>query len=250
MLKLALDLGLLDNDLALSRGEYLLAERFRPQIHAAFGQSIALGYFGRPPAHYVGTARVAGIVLGPTDDTVRVLLDAVAVFSQDVKASIARPGPDVPFCWRPAAEAELLDAASPEPPPLARVDERPTTFEDYVRINNQVIEAYNSRCVFTGKRPADLHIVPIRPLRHGGRLHTTNLLPMTWLARQEFEAGHITIDTNYRFVTDLSRVDPEFLEQLRPLGKLRLPRNRLFISDQANLAFHAANVFGVRRDGI
>jgi len=64
VLKLALDIGLLDNDLALSRGEYLLAERFRPQIYAAFGQSIALGYFGRPPAHYVGTARVAGIVWG------------------------------------------------------------------------------------------------------------------------------------------------------------------------------------------
>lgn len=114
-----------------------------------------------------------------------------------------------------------------------------------------VLRAYDNRCAMTGVRgkPAlgvmldGLEVVAIRPLADAGALHVSNFVCLSEAAQTAFEAGHIAIGPGLELLVDLSRIDPELLERLNPLGRLRRPEGHQAQPDQAALAWHRGTVF-------
>jgi len=114
-----------------------------------------------------------------------------------------------------------------------------------------VLRAYGHSCAMTGigGKPAlgvmrdGLAVVAIRPLAEGGALHVSNFLCLSDAAKTAFEAGHIAIGPELELLVDLSRIDPELLERLNPLGRLRQPEGAQAQPDRAALAQHRATIF-------
>lgn len=135
--------------------------------------------------------------------------------------------------------------------PFTHVDTTAIQHERLALFYAAVLRAYDSCCAMTGERgkPAlgvmldGLEVVAIRPLADGGALHVSNFLCLSDAARTAFEAGHIAVGPELELLVDLSRIDPELLERLNPLGRLRRPEGAQAQPDPAALAHHRATLF-------
>jgi hypothetical protein len=106
-----------------------------------------------------------------------------------------------------------------------------------------VFAAYEYACAFTGH---DLRIEGAADPRgyllnlSGNPLSEdrTMLVPAVLEAIHAFERGHIAIGPRYNFLVDLEFIDPEFLERLNPIGRLRVPFDTAFHPAQSGLTPH------------
>ena len=103
-----------------------------------------------------------------------------------------------------------------------------------------IFAAYEHACAFTGH---DLRVESAADARgyllnlSGNPLSEdrTMLVPATLEAIHAFERGHIAIGPRYNFLVDLEFIDPEFLERLNPIGRLRVPFDTAFHPAQSAL---------------
>lgn len=151
--------------------------------------------------------------------------------------------PGHPDYWR----RMLAEASTPfEPAPADQPS--PETLRG---LYSHVLRTYGYRCAMTGRLygpPKDflhdkLGIVPIRPLTMGGALHVDNFLCLDGDAGAAFRSGHLAVGPAYQVIADLSRVDPELLEALHPLGRLLRPDPNLSQPDLKAFAFHREHIF-------
>ena len=84
---------------------------------------------------------------------------------------------------------------------------------------------------------------PFNPLAAGGALHVRNFLCLTSVAANAFRRGHLAVGPAFQIIVDLSHIDPELLEALNPIGRLRLPEMPIGRPDPDALAFHRAKIF-------
>jgi len=137
------------------------------------------------------------------------------------------------------------------PTPFEPAPEHKPTIETLRSLYAAVLVNYQYRCAMTGRQftppeallHEDLKITPIRPLPLGGPLHVSNFLCLAPEADTAFRAGHITIGPQCELVVDLSRIDPELVEVLNPIGRLRLPEAEIGQPDPAALRFHRERIF-------
>jgi len=117
---------------------------------------------------------------------------------------------------------------------------------------SSVYAAYGNVCAFTG---TDLRILSAAdPLGYmlnlsGDPLTTdrTLLIPATHDAVKAFEKRHLALGPNYNFLVDLEAIDPEFLERLNPIGRLRLPSDPSFAPSMTALTPHLVAFASGRR---
>lgn len=151
--------------------------------------------------------------------------------------------PGHPDYWRKllAESSAQFEAMPTEKPSL----------ETLRSLYTQVLRSYGYTCALTGATfdpPADflhdnLEVVPIRPLTMGGSLHVDNFLCLERRAGTAFRQGEIAVGPSLELVADLSRIDPDLLERLNPLGRLLLPDPGQSRPDAAALAFHREHIF-------
>lgn len=158
-------------------------------------------------------------------------------------ASGGEDDPSDPLYWQKfLAEAGANFEIEPSAPP---------SIETLRQLYTSVLSNYGYACAMTGarfERPADflhedLQIAAIKPLAAGGALHVSNFLCLELAAATAFSGGHITIGKGYELIPDLSRVDPELLERLNAIGRLRLPETEIARPDPMALEFHRTNIF-------
>lgn len=122
----------------------------------------------------------------------------------------------------------------------------PVSIETLHALHQTVLLRANYHCVLTGKDLSaakhHLHAVPIQPHGAGGALHIDNFLCLCSDAEHAFSRGHLTIGPQLELVVDLSRIDPEFFEQLNPIGRL-LVNAAGSAPDPLALHFHRSQVF-------
>lgn len=122
----------------------------------------------------------------------------------------------------------------------------PVSIETLYALHQAVLLRADFHCVLTGKdfsaTPQQLLAVPIQPHTAGGALHVDNFLCLCTDADHAFSLGHLTIGPQLELVVDLSRIDPEFFEQLNPLGRLLVGPNSM-PPDPLALLFHRTQVF-------
>lgn len=127
----------------------------------------------------------------------------------------------------------------------------PPSIETLRQLYASVLADYGYACAMTGAQfgppqdflHEDLQLAAIRPLPSGGALHVSNFLCLQTTAAEAFRQGHIGVGPSYQLIADLSRIDPELLEQINPSGRLRLPVSEIARPDAAALAFHRDTVF-------
>ncbi|MHA6690645.1 hypothetical protein [Devosia sp. A449] len=152
--------------------------------------------------------------------------------------------PGSPLYWQKFfsdANTPFEADADPEPPP----------FETLRSLYSSVLVNYGYACAMTGAQfspPAEflhesLEVAAIRPLAAGGSLHVSNFLCLERRVADAFRAGEIAVGRQHQLIVDLSRIDPELLERLNPLGKLRLPQSEVAQPMQSALDFHREHVF-------
>lgn len=125
------------------------------------------------------------------------------------------------------------------------------TVETLRQLYSSVLSNYGFACAMTGAQFAppedflhdELQIAAIQPLSKGGALHVSNLLCLDQEAAGAFRRGHVTIGPGYELLVDLSRISPELLDRLNPLGKLRLPAVDIAYPDSRAITFHRNHVF-------
>lgn len=106
-----------------------------------------------------------------------------------------------------------------------------------------IYAAYGFACAFTGvDLSAEAKADPRGYLLAIGddpmTTDATHLLPACIDAIRAYERGHLALGPRYNFLVDLEQIDPELLEQLNPIGRLRLPRARSLRPSLAALAAH------------
>ena len=119
------------------------------------------------------------------------------------------------------------------------------------QLYTSVLANYGHSCAMTGQQfgapeallHEQLQVVAIRPLVLGGALHVSNFLSLSAQAASAFRGGLLTVGKNLELIADLSRIDPELLESLNPIGRLRAPEPAIAQPDPLALAFHRANIF-------
>ncbi|KKC41067.1 hypothetical protein WH87_02705 [Devosia epidermidihirudinis] len=87
-----------------------------------------------------------------------------------------------------------------------------------------------------------LQAVPIQPRPDGGALHVDNFLCLSKAATDAFTHGYLTIGPGLEIIVDLSRIDPDFFEQLHPLGRLLVSEGST-PPDPIALAYHRDKIF-------
>ena len=151
--------------------------------------------------------------------------------------------PGHPLYWQKfLSEAETPYQAEPVAPP---------SIDTLRQLYTSVLANYGYACAMTGAQFApppdfmhdELQLAAIRPLTSGGMLHVSNFLCLETAAADAFRQGHISVGKSYGLIVDLSRIDPELLERINPLGRLRLPASEIARPDEAALAYHRHNVF-------
>jgi hypothetical protein len=133
---------------------------------------------------------------------------------------------------------------------MAKPPRRPKAFREvqapFVSADHgDLFAAYGRACAFTG---ADLRVEAAADPRgyllaigdDPATSDPTRLIPASLDAIQAYERGHLTLGPRYNFLIDLERIDPEFLEALNPIGRLRLPRATALRPSLAVLAAHRA----------
>lgn len=131
------------------------------------------------------------------------------------------------------------------------VQDAAPSLQTLTELYHAVLNAYGNSCAMTGiaGEPAlgvmlsGLEVVAIRPLAAGGALHVSNFLCLSDAARTAFAQGHIAIGPELELLADLSNIDPELLERLNPLGRLRPPEGEPAQPDASALAWHRNAVF-------
>jgi hypothetical protein len=149
-----------------------------------------------------------------------------------------------------AAYAELLASIEARAPGL---EEDQTAFiyvaADAAQALPQVVnEYYRETCAFTGTPLLpSVGVLPspaaVRPIGAGGEQSPSNFIAATPAARLALERGHLTIGPNYEFITALDKIDPELLEALNPIGRLRLPSSPEAVPDPRALDWHRRMIF-------
>jgi len=151
--------------------------------------------------------------------------------------------PGHPLYW----EKFLREAAAAfEPAPEAAL-----SFEVLRALYASITSHYGHACAMTGERfePSgnllrdDVEIVAIRPLAAGGALHVHNFLCLSPAAADAFRRGHLAVGPGLELLADLSRIDPELLERLSPIGRLAVPESPVARPDPEALAFHRSHIF-------
>lgn len=150
--------------------------------------------------------------------------------------------PGSPHYWQKfLSEANTPFEGEPEAPAL----------ETLRSLYTGVLSNYGYACAMTGARfssPAEflhdrLEIAAIRPLASGGSLHVSNFLCLERATADAFRMGHIAVGPRFELIADLSRIDPELLERLNPLGTLILPHPEIAQPDLLALDYHRQHVF-------
>lgn len=103
--------------------------------------------------------------------------------------------------------------------------------------------AYGHACAFTGR---DLRAESLADPR--GYLlvlgpdpltsEPTLLIPASLAAIHAYERNDLALGPRYNFLVDLETIDPELLESLNPIGRLRLPSDPALAPSQAALTPH------------
>lgn len=158
-------------------------------------------------------------------------------------ASGGEDDPSDPLYWQKfLAEAGANFEIEPSAPP---------SIDTLRQLYSSALSNYGYTCAMTGvcfDPPTDflhedLEIAAIRPLANGGALHVSNFLCLEFTAASAFRRGHIAIGKGFELIPDLSRIDPELLERLNPIGRLRLPEADIARPDPSALAFHRTSIF-------
>jgi hypothetical protein len=107
----------------------------------------------------------------------------------------------------------------------------------------EIFAAYGDACAFTGRdlskeAAADPRGYLLNLGTNPDSLDAGELIPATLDAIFAFERGHLTIGQRYNLLVDLERIDPELLEALNPIGRLRLPESPAFHPSQVKLTPH------------
>jgi len=117
-------------------------------------------------------------------------------------------------------------------------------------LGEAVLRNYGYSCAMTGQSeagrsepPGRPQVEAIRPRSLGGEVHVTNCIALAPAAAQAFAAGHITLTDDLRMIVDMSRIDPELVEKLNPLGYLTAPRDESLGPSRASLEWHREQVF-------
>jgi hypothetical protein len=205
----------------------------------------------------IGIATVAGILACDFDpDLFELRLRGLRFFAEALRGPRAiSTADDSSIQVRPLPEAEFAAILSRQTPARgpSGFAEAETRFEasplDRVSLQSIVLAAYSNICAFTGvplmsTTADDAHapIVAIRPLASGGSPAPHNFIAATYSARLAFEAGHLTVGPDFEFIAALDKIDPELLDILNPIGRLRLPALSA-APDEDALAFHRSNIF-------
>ncbi len=119
----------------------------------------------------------------------------------------------------------------PQKPKAPRKSARPRGFREVQQpldVLTRIHRSYGFTCAFTGK---DLRAEATADprgylLNIGGDPLTADpslLIPACLDAIHAYERGQLALGPRYNFLVDMETVDPELLEALNPIGRLRLP---------------------------
>lgn len=258
MVKLALPLG---REPELGRSLVLIDvdKRTSQQAFARLDEPVLLyRYVPKVMLHFIGKGRVVGLHLG-RDGSRQAAIGHYTAFISPISdgAAFAEPGASRLLSLSEERYEEIMQLAEL---PMTTVEaaeqaarfasEERTSPEIYVAVYDQVLRAWDYRCALTGVQfnPAGrphpkLHVVAIRARDRGGPLHVRNFLPMVGNLVKPWRLGHLTISPDHRMWADLSRLDPEVQNMLRPEFRLLLPENPDDWPDPELLAWHRLNVF-------
>lgn len=124
------------------------------------------------------------------------------------------------------------------------------SLEQMLRLNAEVLDAYDYTCAVTGARfnaetarSANIVVIPIHPAETGGRLVGNNMLPLVPAVAAAFRDGDFSIGVGFEIIVDLSRIEGDVLRVLPRSGKLLIPKNRAFVPDPDNLHYHRHTIF-------
>lgn len=113
--------------------------------------------------------------------------------------------------------------------------------ETLLALSDAVKRNQKNMCALTGQSAASrgqdsesLVIVPVQPVDAGGPVHVQNMLALSPDAADAFTQFHLSVGQNLQIVVDLSRINPELLERLNPLGRLRVSKT---ISEQPAIEY-------------
>ena len=106
-----------------------------------------------------------------------------------------------------------------------------------------IFDAYGGACAFTGTSLQVEAATDPRGylLNLSGDASATDpavLIPASLDAIFAFERGHLAVNAHYEFLTNAAQIDPEFLERLNAIGRLRLPADPKYHPSQAALTPH------------
>ncbi|WP_421758756.1 hypothetical protein [Devosia sp.] len=259
MAKLAL---LVDDESRL--GEGVLLPISPRASHAAFrnlGQPVLLyRLVPETMVMFIGQARLMSIEAVDRDNRACRIEQFARFDAEPMREEEARvPGVRWMLQLEPERFAGVIAEAEAKPVVSAAAEEAAAAFQHdarsvlaaYQAVYDTVLQNWDYRCAFTGEqferqgRPhPHLYVVAIRPREAGGPVHVRNYLPMTAAAKTAWTSGHLTLAPDLSFVVNKRRIDPEFDEQLLPIGGLLPPVDPGQGPDEDYLAYHRTRVFG------
>lgn len=209
---------------------------------------------------FIGQARLMSIEALDRDSRVCRIEQFLRFDAEPVREEEARvPGVRWMLQLEPERFAGVLAEAKDKPVVSAAAEEAAAAFQHdgrallaaYEAVYDKVLQNWDYCCAFTGEQFAParrphphLHVVAIRPREAGGPVHVRNYLPMTATAKSAWTSGHLTLAPDLSFVVNKRRIDPEFDEQLRPIGRLLPPVDAGQGPDEDYLTYHRTRVFG------
>ncbi len=259
MAKLALAVGE-EKRLGQDTASFRITTRSAQLAHRAFGQSIVVYRQSRDALMFIGTGLVLGldfeaagfelVRLGSFRSFSVPSLDAAETRDPGVRRGLSLDDNRFDEILQQALATDVSAQALAEAQGVFAHD-REEALQAYQRVHDRVLQRWNHRCVVTGAQFApsstrphpDLRVVAIRPREFGGPLHVRNYLPMVSEAEHAWVRGHITLGPSFGFQLSARLIDPEFSEQLLPLGRLNLPENPSLWPDLDLIAYHRAHIF-------
>ncbi len=255
MVKLLITMARQEDELAVLASSFRVAPEDIPLAASSLGDSALIC---RNNGDAIAVCRVAGLYArgdGPGDVQLRVsqlrlLATPVAIPEHRATRTSGVTVAPLHDATYDAVMAEL--AARPSRPEGFAEDQAPFSTgsaPDFDDVADAVAAAYANTCAFTGTPLLSIggmtngSPAAIRPLASGGTPRVTNFIAAIPSARLAFEAGHLTLGTRYEFIVVLDRIDPELLEMLNPIGRLRLPAEREARPDPQGLEYHRTSIF-------
>jgi hypothetical protein len=212
---------------------------------------------------FVASAVLGGIVpSSPESRGVVAELVEIVPFVRPVAHRGLPRAEGVPWISLPSAMFDaILDNAREEGRPTGLEEVGATTFaydapalpplETFAALDRAVKRNYGHICALTGLSEAgqaryrveDLQLAPIRPLPEDGPVHVTNCLVLAPAAAEAFAARHLTVAGDLSVIVDVSRIDPDLLEAINPIGRLAVPEDESLRPDPRHLAWHRRRFF-------